>query len=387
MPPKGKNPFFKAKRKPPVTQDGIVKVTKSQIQSLKLNPNDVYSRKNKVGRAQLRAEQKKIKLLLKAERKADRDEQGIKITPKTQEDLREPDPAILPTKKEKEEDVQILQEIEDEEKIDEFFEHFATETSTPKVLITEARHWLQVRHEYQISKVTKRFMKELSMVIPNAFYVRRKDFLLQDVIQYAKNEKYTDVIVIGELKNKPYHMIHSHIPDGPTAFYRVSSQSLELHEYIGKTRKKKMAPIEQDYFPELILNNFTTRLGARIARMLSCLFPNKPEFVGRRVVTFHNQRDFVFFRQHRYEFKENGERCAIQEIGPRFTLRLLKLQIGTFDTQGSFIFSFFFLIFLFGIYLKNEISQVENTNGSTKTNWTHPEENSGCKEIKNPKEK
>ena len=54
--------------------------------------------------------------------------------------------------------------------------------------------------------------------------------------------------------------------------------------------------------PELILNNFTTRLGHTIGRMLASVFPHDPNFVGRRVVTFHNQRDFIFFRHHRYLF-------------------------------------------------------------------------------------
>ena len=35
-------------------------------------------------------------------------------------------------------------------------------------------------------------------------------------------------------------------------------------------------------------------------RMIQSLFPQDPEFKGRRVVTFHNQRDFIFFRHHRY---------------------------------------------------------------------------------------
>lgn len=34
--------------------------------------------------------------------------------------------------------------------------------------------------------------------------------------------------------------------------------------------------------------------------MIQALFPQDPEFKGRRVVTFHNQRDFIFFRHHRY---------------------------------------------------------------------------------------
>jgi len=58
----------------------------------------------------------------------------------------------------------------------------------------------------------------------------------------------------------------------------------------------------------------------------------KPEFTGRRVVTFHNQRDFVFFRHHRYIF-DSAEKARLQEIGPRFTLKLKWLQHGTFDEQ------------------------------------------------------
>ncbi len=48
--------------------------------------------------------------------------------------------------------------------------------------------------------------------------------------------------------------------------------------------------------PELVLNNFDTQLGQRIGRMFASLFDQDPQFKGRRVVTFHNQRDFIFFR-------------------------------------------------------------------------------------------
>ena len=93
--------------------------------------------------------------------------------------------------------------------------------------------------------------------------------------------------------------------------------------------------------PEVILNNFDTRIGHRIGRMLAALVPQRPEFEGRRVITFHNQRDFVFFRHHRYDFREDGSRADLQEIGPRFTLKLRSLQHGTFDPQfGNFEFMF-----------------------------------------------
>ena len=48
--------------------------------------------------------------------------------------------------------------------------------------------------------------------------------------------------------------------------------------------------------PELILNRFNTRLGNRIGRLLASLYPQAPQFRGRQVATFHNQRDFIFFR-------------------------------------------------------------------------------------------
>jgi ribosome production factor 1 len=67
------------------------------------------------------------------------------------------------------------------------------------------------------------------------------------------------------------------------------------------------------------------------------------------VATFHNQRDFIFVRHHRYVFEEgsasasasattseNGKKktkARLQELGPRFTLKMRWLQEGTFDTQ------------------------------------------------------
>jgi hypothetical protein len=61
----------------------------------------------------------------------------------------------------------------------------------------------------------------------------------------------------------------------------------------------------------------------------------EPQFEGRQVVTFHNQRDFIFVRHHRYIYrKENDKtRAKLQELGPRFTLKLKWLQEGTFNTE------------------------------------------------------
>ena len=99
------------------------------------------------------------------------------------------------------------------------------------------------------------------------------------------------------------------------------------------------------HHPELILNGFVTRLGHAVGRMFQTLYPPLPEFEGRQVVTLHNQRDFLFFRRHRYAsisplhchvtshtlrryaFR-SLEKAALQEIGPRFTLKLRWLKKG-----------------------------------------------------------
>jgi rRNA maturation protein Rpf1 len=103
---------------------------------------------------------------------------------------------------------------------------------------------------------------------------------------------------------------------------------------------------------------FGTRLGHRVGRFLGSIFPHNAQFQGRQVVTFHNQRDYIFVRHHRYIFEEgkqlpqqqqpkidstttqdekegtqanpkkqkNPTRARLQELGPRFTLKLKWIQ-------------------------------------------------------------
>jgi ribosome production factor 1 len=84
--------------------------------------------------------------------------------------------------------------------------------------------------------------------------------------------------------------------------------------------------------PEIILNNFNTRLGLQIGRSFAAIFPPDPQYEGRHCITFHNQRDFIFFRHHRYIFR-SAKKVGIQELGPKFTLKLRSLQKGVYDTK------------------------------------------------------
>uniref|UniRef100_A0A2P2LM38 Brix domain-containing family protein n=1 Tax=Rhizophora mucronata TaxID=61149 RepID=A0A2P2LM38_RHIMU len=170
------------------------------------------------------------------------------------------------------------------------------------------------------------------------------------IVDYAKNKDFTSLIVVHTNRREPDALLIIGLPDGPTAHFKLSRLVLR------KDIKNHGNPTSHK--PELVLNNFTTRLGHRIGRMIQSLFPQDPNFRGRRVVTFHNQRDFIFFRHHRYIFetKESKQIVAkgkkekdgkaekatqekvvarLQECGPRFTLKLISLQHRTFDTKGG----------------------------------------------------
>lgn len=255
--------------------------------------------------------------------------------PRTIENTREPDETVAHPDDD---------ELHAEDAADEFSAHFNHER-TPKLLITSSR-WC--------STITIKLIAELLRVIPNTHYYKRRSYELKQIVKYAKNQDFTAIIVIHDNRKEPNGMLLINLPDGPTAHFKLSSLVL------GKKIKGHGKPTE--HLPELILNNFTTRIGHRIGRMLASLFPQHPNFRGRRVVTFHNQRDFIFFRHHRYIFetkemkeahskattktksasKDSGSAkkrhkevviARMQECGPRFTLKLLTLQHGTFDSK------------------------------------------------------
>lgn len=213
------------------------------------------------------------------------------------------------------------QEVFEDEENDEFAQYFNS-TVTPKVIITTAQ---------SPTPGLIHFVKEMLGVFPNSEFRPRKAFALKDICKWATGRGYTDVLVFEETalakrnrRSALDSLIHVHLPMGPTAYYRVTN--------VRMPKSIKNHAKATDHYPELVLNRFDTRLGRTVGRMMTALFPQNPEFLGRRVVTFHNQRDFVFFRHHRYIF-ESREKVRLQEMGPRFTLKLQKLQHGAFDPR------------------------------------------------------
>ncbi|GMH60165.1 hypothetical protein TrST_g8377 [Triparma strigata] len=157
----------------------------------------------------------------------------------------------------------------------------------------------------------------------------------EDFDDHADNDEEEKLTEEAEEDSGPRHIpTDKHVLPGPTAFFKINNIVLP----------KKIANhgAATGHIPELILNNFTTRLGHRAGRFFGSLFPHSPEFKGRQVVTFHNQRDYVFVRHHRYVFKpgttkadkeKNRTRAELQELGPRFSLRMRWMLSGGFDTK------------------------------------------------------
>jgi ribosome production factor 1 len=267
-------------------------------------------------------------------------------TPRTLENTREAEPTM----------VFDDPEVAADEAEDEFARYFRSETP-PKVLVTT-----RPRPSHKLFH----FIADLQRLIPKLHFYPRKQFSIKEICQFAANRDFTHVMILSESSKQCNGMTISHIGRGssadnsndvmvgPTCHFKVSnvvtSQNIPNH---GATTS---------HIPELNLHGFTTRLGHRVGRLLGSIFPHDAQFEGRQVVTFHNQRDYIFVRHHRYVFEEKTNKATskgnsgkessndddeqrrqqqvkdrvkarLQELGPRFTLKLRWIQSGTFDTQ------------------------------------------------------
>lgn len=311
--------------------------------------------------------------------------------PKTIESTRERDETVV---------VADDEELEADTAEDEFAAHFNREQA-PQILVTTSR---------KPSGSMFKFLENLFETLPNATYYARRDYEIKRIVEYAKGRGFTDLLVWNE--NSKFSkgstvngLLAVHLPEGPSAHFKVSnvvltkdikarrrpraeggwwwwrrrsSHSLCRRQPLrggpgegtlissptptGPTPRPRAAAPQghgraTSHVPELILNNFTTRLGHRVGRMFASLFPQDPNFRGRRVVrrrarsgagggglgsalreggvsgpwpgrvswrwragsqvTLHNQRDFIFFRHHRYIFEQRTGKCAPRVSAPQ----------------------------------------------------------------------
>lgn len=213
----------------------------------KIKRKEVYDR--------IKKQKKTIKKEKKEQRKKDKDDPDkkdvIKNVPKTWDNMREFDETMV----ESEDD-----EVAKDEDEDEFRKYFDGET--PKTLITTNN---------RPSKALIDFVRTLLMLLPGSFYYARRNFDIKQICEWSAERGFTNLIILGQglqlggHRKLPCSMLLTHLPEGPTMHFRLSS--IKLPDQIrnhARTSKHK---------PELILNNFTTRLGMRVSRGMASLFP------------------------------------------------------------------------------------------------------------------
>jgi ribosome production factor 1 len=192
----------------------------------------------------------------------------------------------------------------------------------------------------------------LTTMFPNCNYVRRSahrfshKYSVREISNFASNRGYTTLVILNEDQKHPCGLDVVHLPSGPMFHFSMKNWV--------EGRKLPGHGNPTNHYPEIILNNFRTPLGLLTAHLFHTMFPPRPELQGRQVVTLHNQRDFIFVRRHRYIFRDkrpteksvvdaDGKpvkgveeiRAGLQELGPRFTLKLRRIDRGIQHKSGG----------------------------------------------------
>ncbi|GAM20033.1 hypothetical protein SAMD00019534_032080, partial [Acytostelium subglobosum LB1] len=186
----------------------------------------------------------------------------------------------------------------------------------PKVFITTSR---------DPSSRLVQFSKELRMLFPNAQKMNRGAHVMREMVEACRANNVTDLVIAHEHRGEPVGLVISHMPYGPTAYFEIQN-CVMIHDI-------QDSPPASLAYPHLIFNNFTTPLGERTETILKHLFP-VPKDDSRRIVTFSNNSDFISFRHHLYE-KDGHKNILLKEVGPRFELKLYKIQLGTVDQDEA----------------------------------------------------
>ena len=81
---------------------------------------------------------------------------------------------------------------------------------------------------HSLTRCLQVFCKQLAATIPNTEFFSRHDQDLKKIIVKARERGYTDCIVINEDRKKPNGMVISHIPDGPTLHFKLTTSKIRV---------------------------------------------------------------------------------------------------------------------------------------------------------------
>lgn len=157
-------------------------------------------------------------------------------------------------------------------------------------------HKVSLRIPKNMHQKTKELIEELEKIIPHSHITDKHggEDILVDIIQ--------DVL--------PQYIV----------FKTSAAQFVfKINEY----KSRKVLGCKSDIIKEdsqLVLNNFSTELGVRVAEFFMMLFPCSTK--SRQVVNFSVCNEFLYFRMYRYCFSFSNNGPIFEKIGPHLSLRL-----------------------------------------------------------------
>ncbi|CAD51186.1 U3 small nucleolar ribonucleoprotein IMP4 [Plasmodium falciparum NF54] len=153
-------------------------------------------------------------------------------------------------------------------------EYFFCGLENPRVLITTSRN---------PSSTLENFAKELKLIIPNSEKINRGSYFIKDILNFARKNNITDVIILHEYKGIPRNLIICHLPFGPTLFCTIKDCKMRC-EFNEKIDNISLCT------PHLIFHNFHSDLGKRIMNIFKYLFPPVTMRTNKRKMPKHNSQ-------------------------------------------------------------------------------------------------
>ncbi|KAI1380904.1 Brix-domain-containing protein [Hypoxylon crocopeplum] len=194
----------------------------------------------------------------------------------------------------------------------------------PRVLVTTSR---------DPSARLSAFAKEIRLLLPTAIRLNRGNLILPDLVRSAQSSGLSDLILLHEHRGVPTALTLSHFPHGPTISFSLHNVVLR-HDIPNSIR----GTVSESY-PHLIFEGFTSRLGARVVKILKHIFPPREPLtskdkLGSRVVTFKNIEDAIEVRHHVF-VRTGYDSIELSEVGPRMTMKVFEIRSGTLENKDG----------------------------------------------------
>lgn len=167
------------------------------------------------------------------------------------------------------------------------------------------------------TKKTLHFIKDFMNIIPKSVFLDRKRIVKNRMFLYFKKKGIKNVIIFTEKKGILNELLLFNLDIKITFCFKIESAMLKRNLVV-KSQKTS-------HDPELMFFNFKDELGLILGFGLHSLFNNRPSFQGRQLLVFYLSKNILFVRYFRYIFSFSGNDVRLQELGPRLSLRFIRI--------------------------------------------------------------